>query len=528
MAVGEAEGEAGGGPDRAPPRSALITGRRFLPLFAVQALGAFNDNVFKNAFVTLLTFKLATEMGLSEAELGALVAVAAAVFILPFALFAPMAGQIADWIDKARMMRAVKFVEIILMIVAAIAYHVQSISLLYALLFLMGAQSAFFSPIKYGVLPRYLADDELVQGNGLIQGATFLSILLGTIAGVQLIQTDAGVLLVSIAVITIAVIGFIASLYAPPAPPAAEEKAHLLPNLGLRLTPESRRATTGAAFFIALGVALAAAALSFIEPGSLFYPARYAVAGLALLFGLSLHVLWPSIAASIEAAQERPVVWRTLLAIAWFWFAAAGFMTVIPVLVSETLYADEDVFTLLLAAFSIGVAIGASLVSILQRGRIQVGVAPIGAFGIAIFAIDVYLGLGAGLPPPDPSDPEIRRTLSEFLSSPVGWRVLIDFMGLAICAGLFVTPLNAIYQHNAPPEAVGRVVAASNMLDSALMAFSSVVVILLQSALGFGQPAVLATLGATGLVTAVVVARWSPETRLGRFVLRYLPRRAEG
>ncbi|MEL6318350.1 MAG: hypothetical protein AAFR16_12020, partial [Pseudomonadota bacterium] len=119
-----------------------------------------------------------------------------------------------------------------------------------------------------------------------------------------------------------------------------------------------------------------------------------------------------------------------------------------------------------------------------------------------------------------------RRTLAEFLSLPVGWRVLIDFVGLAICAGLFVTPLNAIYQHEAPPEAVGRVVAASNMLDSALMAFSSVAVILLQSVAGLGQPAVLACLGVTGLITAVVVGRWSPETRFGRLVLRYLPPRS--
>ena len=219
------------------------------------------------------------------------------------------------------------------------------------------------------------------------------------------------------------------------------------------------------------------------------------------------------------------MVWRTILAISWFWFTAAGFMTVMPVLVESTLGADEDVYTLLLAAFSIGVGIGASLVSKLQRGEIQVGVAPIGALGIAIFAIDVYLGLGSGAEGVVQGDPTAKLSLSAFLDTFYGWRVLIDFVGMAICAGLFVTPMNAIYQHHAPPEAVGRVVAASNLIDSALMAFSSVVVILLQSAVGFGQPAVLATLGATGLATTLIVARWSPETRFGRMVLSFLPLR---
>lgn len=516
-----ATGEAGG-TEAASSGAPMIYAKRFLPLFLVQALGAFNDNVFKNAFVALLTFKLAGELGLVEQEIGALVAVAAAVFILPFAMFAPLAGQIADRLDKATMMRGVKAVEILLMIAAAIGYHLQNIAFLYVLLFLMGAQSAFFAPIKYGVLPRYLPDDELVQGNGLVQAGTFLSILLGTIAGIQLIRTDSGILLVSVAVITISILGFVASLYAPPAPPAAEDKAHLLPNLGARFLPENNAQWLGAAIFLGIGAALAWAVLSLLGAESFFYPARFALAGLGFLFGVALYVLWPSIVAAVDAARERPVVLRTILAISWFWFAAAGFMSVMPVLVSETLRGDEDVYTLLLAAFSIGVAVGASLVSKLQQGRIQVGVAPWGALGIAVFAIDIYLALaGGGVA----AGGEEARGLGELLSSFLGWRVLLDFVGLAICAGLFVTPLNAIYQHHAPPEALGRVVSASNMIDSAVMATSSVVVILLQTGFGMGQPAVLATLGATGLITAVIVARWSPETMIGRTVLSLLPRR---
>ncbi|MEL6980401.1 MAG: MFS transporter [Pseudomonadota bacterium] len=514
-------------PDREPRAAGaestapMLTARRFLPLFLVQALGAFNDNVFKNAFIALLTFKLIDELAL-EMSLVTLTSIAAAIFILPFALFAPIAGQIADQIDKAKMMRAVKFIEILLMFAAAAAYHIQNLQFLYVLLFLMGAQSALFSPIKYGVLPQYLPADELVRGNGLIQAATFLAILLGTIAGFQLMKTDAGVLLVSAAVIGVAVAGFVASLYAPPAPPAAEETAHILPFYGLRALPQDDAARRGAIIFGALAAVLTVLVFLLIGPEDAMGEDRWLLALGGILFAAALYALWPSIGAAIDAAQERPVVWRTILAISWFWFTAASFITLLPALVKETIGGNEDVVTLLLATFSIGVAIGASLVSWLQQGRIQVGVAPVGALGIAVFSIDLYFALGLSSPPAADA-PLISAGV--FLSTFTGWRVLVDFIGLAICAGLYVTPLNAIYQHNAPPEAVGRVVAASNMIDSALMAISSVVIIALQAA-GLAPPAVMALLGATGLATTLVVARWSPETRLGRAALSLFPAKA--
>ena len=509
-------------------RAPLLTSRRFLPLFLVQSLGAFNDNVFKNAFIALLTFSLIGKLDL-QMSLVTLSAIAAGVFILPFALFAPFAGQIADGVDKAKMMQGVKLAEIVLMIVAAVAYHVESVFLLYALLFLMGAQSAFFSPIKYGVLPRYLADDELVQGNGFIQAGSFLAILLGTIAGFQLIgdssdaaARDFGVLLVSVAVIVIAVIGYLASRYAPSAPPASDEKAHILPRYGVRLAPETGAARIGALAAFAAGAALTALIYGFVGPGSTVYEDRLLLAVGAFAFAFAIYALWPSIDAAVEASRERPVVWKTLLAIGWFWFAAASFMTLLPSLAKETLRGNEDVLTLLLASFSIGVAIGASLVSWLQRGEIQVGVAPWGALGIAFFSVSLYLAL-SGYAPADLAEDELRG-VGGFFSDATGWMVMFCFIGLAICAGLYVTPLNAIYQHNAPPEAVGRVVATSNMIDSALMAISSVVIIVLSVA-ALAPPAVLAAIGGTGFLASLVVARWSPETRFGRLVLSFLPPR---
>lgn len=515
-----ADGSGRPGPEGASgERPALMVSRRFLPLFLVQSLGAFNDNVFKNAFIALLTFSLIDKLDL-EMSLTTLASVAAGIFILPFALFASFAGQIADGVDKAKMMRAVKFAEIVLMVAAAVAYHVQSVFLLYALLFLMGAQSAFFGPIKYGVLPRYLPDDELVQGNGLIQAGTFLSILLGTIAGFQLMKSDDGVLLVSIAVIAVAIAGFVASLYAPPAPPASESKAHLLPNHGLLLAPQTPAAMRIALVAATLCVLSVAAIYLMIGADSIVYADRPLLALGAVALILSIYVLSPSIGDSVAASRERPVVWRTLLAISWFWFAAVSFMTLLPALVKETMRGDEDIVTLLLASFSIGVAIGASLVSWLQQGRIQVGVAPWGAIGIAFFSIDLYAALGgyepAGLAPGE------LRGVGDFFSDLTGWRVMADFIGLAICAGLYVTPLNAIYQHNAPPEALGRVVATSNMLDASFMTMSAIVLIILS---GLAPPVLMAVIGGTGVLAGLVTARWSPETRIGRAVLSLLPRR---
>jgi MFS family permease len=179
----------------------------------VQFLGAFNDQVYQKAFVALVTYRLADQVGMDVALLGA---IASALFILPFAVVSPTAGQYADRVDKAVMMRWVKAWEIVVMLMAVVGYHTQNIYFLYFVLLLMGAQSAVFAPIKYGVLPQYLHRDELLGGNGMVQAFTFLAILFGSILGNELILTDNGVLVISITVVGIAVAGFVASLYAPP------------------------------------------------------------------------------------------------------------------------------------------------------------------------------------------------------------------------------------------------------------------------------------------------------------------------
>jgi len=193
----------------------LLGARRFLPLFLVQFLGAFNDQVYQKAFVALITYRLADRAGMDVAMLGI---IASALFILPFAVVSPTAGQIADRVDKAKMTRFVKAWEVAVMGLAVIGYHTQNIYFLYFVLFMMGAQSAVFAPVKYSILPQHLHRAELLGANGLVQGSTVLAIIFGTILGTELILTDSGVAVVSVLVVAVAVAGFVASLFVPPAP----------------------------------------------------------------------------------------------------------------------------------------------------------------------------------------------------------------------------------------------------------------------------------------------------------------------
>lgn len=190
----------------------LLKTRRFMPLFATQFLGAFNDNTFKNALIILITFRLASLTGLN-AEI--LVTLAAGIFILPFFLFSATAGQLADRYEKSRLVSIIKFIEIILMAGAALGFYLQNTTILMTVLFLLGTHATFFGPLKYSILPEHLAEDELVAGNGLIEAGTFLSILMGTILGGVLILDPSGEFIISTLVIAVAVMGWITSLYIP-------------------------------------------------------------------------------------------------------------------------------------------------------------------------------------------------------------------------------------------------------------------------------------------------------------------------
>lgn len=320
------------------PRSQfrLLAARRFLPLFVTQSLGAFNDNLFKNALVILITFELATRSG-SDPRI--LVTAAAGIFILPFFLFSATAGKLADRYDKASVIRVVKLAEIVLMLAAAVGFYLQNINLLLSILFLMGAQSAFFGPLKYGILPDHLSRQELLSGNGLIQAATFIAILLGTLVGGLFILDGDGATVISTLLVALAVAGWLASR-AIPATEAAAPGLHVRVNF-------------------------------FAETWSLV----------------------------VSGVRHRELFQPTL-AVSWFWLVGATFLAQLPGFGKLSLGGDEGVVTLLLLVFSVGIGVGSLLCNQLLRGEIRLTYVPFGALGISLFSLELYFATLAAPPAP--------------------------------------------------------------------------------------------------------------------------------
>lgn len=309
----------------------LLRQRRFLPLFITQFLGAFNDNVLKNAMVILITFQGAR---MSSADPKLMVNVCAGLFILPFFLFSATAGQLADKFEKSQLIRLVKIIEIAIMLVAAIGFWLPNLALLLTALFLMGMHSTLFGPIKYSILPQHLHDDELIGGNALIESGTFLAILLGTILGGSLIAIDAnagdaGRHYASATCFTIAVLGYLASRGIPKAP--APE-----PGMQINWNP--------------------------------------------------LSETWRS----LRFAKQNRTVFLSILGISWFWFYGAMFLSQFPAFAKENLGGGESVVTLLLALFSVGIGVGSLLCEKLSGKQVEPGLVPLGSIGLTVFAIDLY------------------------------------------------------------------------------------------------------------------------------------------
>ena len=304
----------------------LLHERRFLPFFLTQFLGAFNDNLFKNALVVLITFQAARYTALSP---GVLVNLAAGIFILPFFLFSASAGQLADKFEKSRLIRLVKLAEILIMALAALAFALDSLGLLLTTLFLMGTQSSLFGPVKYAILPAHLREHELVGGNALVESGTFVAILLGTIAGGVMIATADGALSVSMAALVVAAVGYLASRHIPAAP----------------------------------------------------------IADAALTIGWNpLTETWRN----IGFARSNRTVFLSILGISWFWFYGALFLSQFPGYAREMLGGDEHTVTLLLAVFSVGIGVGSLLCERLSGRHVEIGLVPFGSIGLSLFAFDLW------------------------------------------------------------------------------------------------------------------------------------------
>lgn len=323
-------------PGTNPGIAGLLKTRRFLPLFVTQFLGAMNDNVFKNALAILLLYRIAEQAGLNGQIL---VTAAAGIFILPFFLFSATAGQIADKFEKSALIRRIKLAEIAIMGMAVAALYAGDTWFLLGVLFLMGAQSAFFGPLKYAILPDHLAKDELIAGNALVEAGTFLAILIGTVIGGLLVLQANGIAYIAATVLTLAVIGWGGSRYIPVAAPAD-------PSLQI--------------------------AANFMSE------------------------TWRIVA---RAADQRSV-FLSILGISWFWLVGATFLAQFPALARDVLGGDATVVTLFLTVFSVGIGLGSLLCNRLLKGRIDARYAPLGALGISVFMLDLYAAV-AGLAPPD-------------------------------------------------------------------------------------------------------------------------------
>ena len=305
----------------------LMVTTRFWPLFWTQFLGALNDNFFKNALVILITFRNVRVAGVPPEQM---VALSAAVFIVPYFLFSGISGQLADRYDKAAIVQWTKVAEIGVMLLGAAGFWLDNTEMLMGVLFLMGLQSTVFGPCKYAILPQHLRDDELVAGNALIEMGTYLAILLGTILGGVLINIDQGTLIVSVGVVVTAGIGTAVARFIPSAP---------------SLNPD-------------------------------------------------LKVSWNPITTTFDlirvATAYRPV-WLAILGISWFWTFGAVFLSLFPSYTKVVLGGNESLATLFLAMFSVGIGIGSLLCDWLSRERVELGLVPIGSVGMTWFTFDLWL-----------------------------------------------------------------------------------------------------------------------------------------
>lgn len=418
----------------------LLRTRRFWPLFAAQFLGAFNDNLYRFALVIFITFQLAST---SRIPAGTLVVLSGGIFILPFFLFSALAGQLADKYEKSLLIRWIKLAEIMIMGLGAAGFYLHSTSLLLFVLFLMGAQSAFFGPLKYGILPQHLAEHELTGGNGLIQMATYVAILCGAAAGGLLAAWSRdNPLPMATGVVGVALTGYLCARlipFAAPSEPALTIDWHLW-----RATSHLLRDTLG-------------------NRGS--------------------TVL--------------------LLTISWFWFLGATFLSLVPIYGKDLLHADERAVTLLNAAFTVGVGIGSLACETLSRRRIELGLMPLAALGISLFAALVWW-LGT---------PVVSRatvTLADFFDEPAAAGMFGALVGIGACGALYIVPLNTALQARAAPAQRARVIGALNVLNALFMVASAIFTALLYQ-LEMTIPAIFMLVAGLNLVILGAALHALPE-----------------
>lgn len=424
----------------------LLKTRRFAPFFLTQFLGAFNDNIYKNSLMAMITFGLLS----STLDLSLMNNIGAMLFILPFFLFSALAGQLSDKYEKSYLIRRIKLLEIVIMCLGAIAFYFSMTAGLMLLLFLMGTQSAFFGPVKYSIIPQHLDNHELVGGNALVEMGTFLAILIGTLVASILATQSDGILWVSAIIICVAILGYLVSRKIPSAPAAN-------PDLKIRFNP-------------------------FTET-------------------------WRTISYS----REQKSVFLAVLAISWFWFLGAAYLTQIYGFAKDYLGGDQSVVMVLLATFSIGIATGSLLCERLSGHKVELGLVPLGSIGLTIFGMDLFLH---SLPELGPE----LITAGQFLSSPSNLRIVADFLLIGVFGGFYIVPLYAMVQARSAPEKRSQVIAAINIMNALFMVMSAIVGIIVLGLLDLTIPQFFLILAVLNALVAIYIYRTIPEFAM-RFII---------
>ena len=394
----------------------LLSTRRFLPMFITQFFGALNDNVYKQALLLVITYGWINQQ---NADVSTLNNLAALLFILPYFIFSATAGQIADKFERSQLIRGIKVLEIVIMLIGSAGFLLGNLWLLLLALFMMGTHSTFFGPIKYAILPEILKPNELMSGNALFQSGTSIAILIGMILGGAVISVSQGNLIwISLTVVIIAVLGYLSS--------------------------------------------------RFILKQQVSSP--------------DLKIDWNFFRTSFQTlkyAKSLPLIFMILLGNSWYWFYGATYLTQIPQLTQQNLHASENVVSLLLTFFSVGIGVGSLLCRRIGGSEVNIKMVPVGAIGLTLFAF--YLALSLAYVPERTG--AMLNVNDMFNHGMVYYHVMLAVTLLGISGGFYIVPLYAMMQAYSPRSHRARVVAANNILNAVFMVSSAIFSIIILSVL---------------------------------------------
>ena len=394
----------------------LLSTRRFLPMFITQFFGALNDNVYKQALLLVITYGWINQQA---ADVSTLNNLAALLFILPYFIFSATAGQIADKFERSQLIRGIKVLEIVIMLIGSAGFLLGNLWLLLLALFMMGTHSTFFGPIKYAILPEILKPNELMSGNALFQSGTSIAILIGMILGGAVISVSQGNLIwISLTVVIISVLGYLSS--------------------------------------------------RFILKQQVSSP--------------DLKIDWNFFRTSFQTlqyAKSLPLIFMILLGNSWYWFYGATYLTQIPQLTQQNLHASENVVSLLLTFFSVGIGVGSLLCRRIGGSEVNIKMVPIGAIGLTLFAF--YLALSLAYVPERTG--AMMNVADMFNHGAIYYHVMLAVTLLGISGGFYIVPLYAMMQAYSPRSHRARVVAANNILNAVFMVSSAIFSIIILSVL---------------------------------------------